>query len=76
MQNDGEFSEPFEVTNGVKQGYVMTSTPFSTIGSVMLLDALHDSDPGFPIRCRFEVKHDIQLAYKGCKPKLKCRLMC
>ena len=23
MQNDGEFSEPFEVTNGVKQGCVL-----------------------------------------------------
>ena len=29
VQNDGEFSEPFEVTNGVKQGCVMAPTLFS-----------------------------------------------
>ena len=26
VQNDGEFSEPFEVTNGVKQGCVLAPT--------------------------------------------------
>ena len=29
VQNDGEFSEPFEVTNGVKQGCVLAPTLFS-----------------------------------------------
>ena len=29
VQNDGEFYEPFEVTNGVKQGCVMAPTLFS-----------------------------------------------
>ena len=42
VHNDGEFSEPFEVTNGVKQSYVMFSA--------MLKDAFQDSDTGFPIR--------------------------
>ena len=29
VQNDGEFSEPFEVMNGVKQGCVIAPTLFS-----------------------------------------------
>ena len=33
MQNDGDFSEPFEVTNGVKQGCVMAPTVFSMMFS-------------------------------------------
>ena len=27
VQNDGEYSEPFPMTNGVKQGFVMAPTP-------------------------------------------------
>ena len=53
VQNDGEFSEPFEVTNGVKQGCVLAQTLFSMMFSVMLMDAFQDSDIGFPIRYRF-----------------------
>ena len=53
VQNDGEFSEPFEVTNGVKQGCVMAPTLFSFMFSAMLMDAFQDSDTGFPIRYRF-----------------------
>ena len=54
VQNDGEFSEPFEVTNGVKQGCVMAPTLFSMMFSTMLMVAFHDSDAGFPSRCRFD----------------------
>ena len=46
VQNDGEFSEPFEVT-GLCYG---TSMMFSA----MLMDAFQDSDAGFPIRYRFD----------------------
>ena len=53
VQIDGEFSEPFEVTDGVKQGCVMAPTLFSMMFSVMLTDALQDSDTGFPIRWPF-----------------------
>ena len=54
VQNDGEFSEPFEVTNGVKQGCVLAPTLFSMMFSAMLMDAFKDSDTGFPIRYRFD----------------------
>ena len=53
VQNDGEFSELFEVTTGVKQGCVMVLTLFSMVFSAMLMDAFHDNDTGFPIRYRF-----------------------
>ena len=54
VQNDGEFSEPFEVTNGVKQGCVLAPTLFSMMFSAMLMDAFQDSDTGFPIRYHFD----------------------
>ena len=37
VQTDGEFSEPFEVTNGVKQVCVMAPTLFSMMFSAMLM---------------------------------------
>ena len=54
VQNEGEFSEPFEVTNGVKQGCVMAPTLFSMMFSAMIMGAFQDSDTGFPIRYRFD----------------------
>ena len=55
VQNNGEFSEPFEVTNGVKQGCVIiTPTLFSMMCFTMLMDAFLDSDTGFSIRYRFD----------------------
>ena len=53
VQKVGEFSEPFEVTKGVKQSCVMAPL-FSMMFSAMLMDAFQDSDTGFPIRCRFD----------------------
>ena len=56
VQNDGEFSDPFPVTNGVKQGCVLASTLFSMVFSAMLTDAFQDGDNGIPIRYRFDGK--------------------
>ena len=56
VQNDGEFSDPFPVTNGVKQGCVLASTLFSMMFSAMLTDAFQDGDNGIPIRYRFDEK--------------------
>ena len=53
VQNNEEYSEPFPVTNGVKEGCVMAPTLFSMIFSVMLTDAFQDADAGFPTRYRF-----------------------
>ena len=54
VQNDREFSEPFEVTNGVKQGCFMAPTLFSMMFSAILKNVFQDSDIGFPIRYRFD----------------------
>ena len=56
VQNDGEFSDPFPVTNGAKQGCVLASTLFSMMFSVLLTDAFQDDDSGIPIRYRFDGK--------------------
>ena len=56
VQNGGEFSDPFSVTNGVKQGCVLASTLFSMMFSAMLTDAFQDGNNGIPIRYRFDGK--------------------
>ena len=56
VQKDGEFSDPFLVTNGVKQGCVLASTLFSMMFSAMLTDAFQNGDNGIPIRYRFDGK--------------------
>ena len=56
VQNDGQYTEPFPVTNGVKQGCVMAPTLFSMMFSAMFTDAFQDVDAGFPIRYRFDGK--------------------
>ena len=56
VQSDGEFSDPFPVTNGVKQGCVLAPTLFSMMLSVMLTAAFQDGDNGIPIRHRFDGK--------------------
>ena len=55
VQNDGEFSDPFPVTN-VKQGCALTPTLFSMMFSAMLTADFQDGENGIPIRYRFDVQ--------------------
>ena len=49
---DGEVSEPFEVTNGVKQGCVLAPTLFSIMFSGMLKVAFPDNEDSIAIKWR------------------------
>ena len=49
--DDGDISDNFAVTNGVKQGCVLAPTLFSMVFSAMLSDAL-DDEVGIPIKYR------------------------
>ena len=48
--DDGNASDPFPVTNGVKHGCLLTTTLFRPIFSAMLTDAFRETSPGIPIR--------------------------
>ena len=48
--DDGSSSEPFQVTNGVKQGCVLAPTLFSLMFSAMLTDAFRETSSGVPIK--------------------------
>uniref|UniRef100_A0A8C7Z6H7 Reverse transcriptase domain-containing protein n=1 Tax=Oryzias sinensis TaxID=183150 RepID=A0A8C7Z6H7_9TELE len=52
VQDSGEASQPFPVTNGVKQGCVLAPTLFSLLFSAMLSDAFRNGDTGIVIRYR------------------------
>ena len=52
MQECGETSDLFPVTNGTKQGCVLAPTLFSIVFSLMLFDAFHDLDRGVHIQFR------------------------
>ena len=56
VQNDGEFSDPFPVTNGAKQGCVLTPSLFSMLFFAMLTVAFQDGDNGKPFMYRFDGK--------------------
>ena len=56
VQNYGEFSDPFPVTNGIKQSCVLAPTLFSMVFSAMHTAAFQDGDNSIPIRYRFDGK--------------------
>ncbi|XP_076045773.1 uncharacterized protein LOC143028016 [Oratosquilla oratoria] len=56
VQNDGEYSQPFPVGNGVKQGCMLVPTLFSKMVTVMLTDAFREGDIGVTFRYRTDGK--------------------
>lgn len=54
VQDGSESSEPFSVSNGVKQGCVLAPTLFSLTFSAMLTDAFDGTDTGIGIKWRFD----------------------
>ena len=54
VQDNGETSEPFPVSNGVKQGCVLAPTLFSLMFSAMLSNALNEEKLGIDIRYRYD----------------------
>lgn len=52
VMDDGETSEAFPVTNGVKQGCVLTPTLFSMVFTSMLQDAYSDTEDDIQIKSR------------------------
>jgi hypothetical protein len=54
--NFGDFSNPFQVTNGVKQGCVLAPTLFSTMFAAMFTDSLYNNVGGVNITFRTDSK--------------------
>ena len=54
VQDNGVHSEPFQVSNGVKQGCVLAPTLFSLMFSAMLIDAFKEDSFGVDIRYRYD----------------------
>ena len=67
--DNGKYSQPFPVTNGVRQGRVLAPTLFSMMFSAMLTDAFHDGDTvsAFGI-----VQTERSSILGGCKQGPKC----
>lgn len=78
--DDGTFSTPFPVTNGVKQGCVLAPTLFSMVFTDMLSDAFNDFGFGINLTYRTDAgyvtwgsfkptpKHRQQLSVTSCLP--------
>ena len=56
VQDNGAYSEPFHVGNGVKQRCVLAPTLFSMMFSAMLTDAFHSGEMGIDLRYRTDGK--------------------
>ena len=50
--DNGDISDSFPVTNGVKQGCVLAPTLFSMVSAAMLHDASQDNDDGIQLKFR------------------------
>ena len=51
---DGKNSQPFAITNGVKQGFVLAPTLFSMVFTAMLADAFSEGDTEIKLRHRID----------------------
>ena len=49
VKHDGPLSGSFPISDGVKQGFVLVSNPFSIFFSIMLREAKEDLPDGFYI---------------------------
>ena len=56
VQDDGKYSKPFLVTNGVKQGCVLAPILFSMMFSAMLTDAFRSGDIGVDYKFQTDEK--------------------
>ena len=52
VPGNGDTSDSFPVTNGVKQGCVLAPTLFSMVFAAMLHDASQDNDDGIQLKYR------------------------
>lgn len=67
VQDNGETSAPFSLSNGVKQGCVPAPTLFSLMFPAMLTDAFRNSDAGIDFTGFTPMVQS--LTYGGCKQK-------
>ena len=67
---DGDFSDPFEVTNGVKQGCVLAPTLFSIMFSGMLKSAFPDNEDSIAIKWRTDGGGLLKLSRLSAKTKV------
>ena len=73
VQDDGESSEPFLVTNGVKQGCVLAPTLFSMMFSAMLAEAFREDSDGIPINSGTDGKlFNLRRLHAKFKVKMDC----
>ena len=54
VQDNGVYSEPFAVTNGLKQGCILAPTLFSMMFSAMLIYAFKYDSIGVDLKYRYD----------------------
>ena len=72
VRDNGEYSDEFAVTNGVKQGCVLAPTLFSMMFSAMLIDAYKDTSYGVDLKYRFDGGGLFNQARLKAKTKVDC----
>ena len=72
VRDNGEYSDEFAVTNGVKQGCVLAPTLFSMMFSAMLIDAYKDTSYGVDVKYRFDGGGLFNQARLKAKTKVDC----